>query len=109
MYNKAPTAWNMVLFSLISIAFLVSDWVVLYSSFGDFVLAFTVVLFVALGQVKLSRKLIGYGLIPFLFLLLNYVLNVNFNDYWFDTTRAYLSEGQNSHILEHTFTYIQPG
>lgn len=91
MYNKAPTAWNMVLFSLISIAFLVSDWVVLYSSFGDFVLAFTVVLFAALGQVKLSRKLIGYGSIPVLFLVLNYVLNVNFNDYWFDTTRAYLS------------------
>lgn len=94
IYDKAPTTWNIVLFSLISIAFLVSDWVILYSSFGDFVLALAVMLFAVLGQIKFSKKTIAYGSIPVLFLALNYILNVNFNDYWFDTTRAYLSIGK---------------
>ncbi|MCC5894498.1 MAG: hypothetical protein JJU16_03480 [Alkalibacterium sp.] len=88
LYDLAPEFWNVTLFSLISLAFILSDWIILYSSFGDFILAFTVFLFVILGQFTLTRKQIIFGSIPIIFLALNYILNVNFNDYWFDTTRA---------------------
>ena len=88
IYEMAPNFWSIVLFSLISIAFLLSDWVILHSSFGDFILAFTAVLFVMLGQVKLSKKQLFVAAIPMVFMYLNYILNENFNDFWFDTTRA---------------------
>lgn len=91
LYDLAPGFWTVTLFSLISIAFLVSDWIIFYSSFGDFVLALTAFLFLILGQVTLSKKQMIAGSIPLFFLALNYILNVNFNDYWFDTTRAFLS------------------
>lgn len=91
LYDLAPGFWTVTLFSLISIAFIVSDWIIFYSSFGDFVLALTAFLFLILGQVTLSKKQMIAGAIPLFFLALNYILNVNFNDYWFDTTRAFLS------------------
>lgn len=94
VYDKAPNVWNITLFSLISVAFLVSDWVILYSSFGDFVLAFTVLLFVILGQVKISGKEFMFASIPFIFMFINYVVNAYLNDYYYDTTRAYLSAGK---------------
>lgn len=91
LYDLAPGFWTVTLFSLISIAFIVSDWIIFYSSFGDFVLALTAFLFLILGQVTLSKKQMIAGAIPLFFLAFNYILNVNFNDYWFDTTRAFLS------------------
>lgn len=94
VYDKAPNVWNITLFSLISVAFLVSDWVILYSSFGDFILAFTIGLFLLLGQVKISGKQFLFGSIPFVFMVINHVVNAYLNDYYYDTTRAYLSFGK---------------
>lgn len=91
LYDLAPEFWNITLFSLISLAFILSDWVILYSSFGDFILAFVAFLFIILGQITLTKIQMIYGSIPLFFLALNYILNVNFNDYWFDTTRAFRS------------------
>lgn len=91
IYDKAPEVWNALIFSLISIAFLLSDWVILHSSFGDFILVFVAFLFLILGQIKFNKKQLSVALIPLFFMFLNYILNENFNDYWFDTTRAMLS------------------
>jgi len=90
-YNRFPKFWNIILFSLISLAFILSDWTVFYSSFGDFILALTGLVLLVIGQIKISKKQIGYISVLLTMLALNYILNINFNDYWFDTTRAILS------------------
>lgn len=91
IYDKTPELWNILIFSLISLAFLLSDWVMLHSSFGDFILLFVAFLFLLLGQIKFSKTQFYVALTPLLFMCLNYILNETFNDYWFDTTRAMLS------------------
>lgn len=88
LYDLAPKLWSIILFSLTSLAFLLSDWIIWYLSFGDFILVLTVLLFMLLGQVRITKPQMKYISIVVFSLMLNFILNNNFNEYWFDTTMA---------------------
>lgn len=91
LYHFSPGFWHTSLLIIVSVAFLLSDWSILYSSFGDFILAFSVFLLLLIGKIKLTyTQLLTMGTILIL-LILTLVLNYFFNAYWFNTFRAFIS------------------
>lgn len=91
LYDLAPGFWTLMICSLISLSFILSDWIILYSSFGDFILALTAFVLLILGQFILTKKQIITMSIPILLVIVNFTVNTVVDDYWFDTTRGYRS------------------
>ncbi|GAB2479864.1 hypothetical protein GCM10008929_01910 [Alkalibacterium psychrotolerans] len=100
LYSKYGQRWSALILLLVSLTFLVSDWVVLYSSFGDFLLASAVLLILFLGKFHIRYDQILIILAIFAILAITFVLSYFYNDYWFSQRRALLS------ILKLTFYTI---
>lgn len=80
-----------MILSLVAVTFLVSDWAILYSSFGDFLLAFAVLLIFLLGKFHIEKKQMIVLLVIATILALTFILSYRYNDYWFSLQRAMLS------------------
>ncbi|SFC11318.1 hypothetical protein SAMN04488102_10394 [Alkalibacterium subtropicum] len=91
VYRRYPKRWSALFLSLVSLTFLVSDWAILYSSFGDFLLAFAVLLIFLLGKVHIDKKQMLALAVIFTILALTFILSYLYNDYWFSLQRALLS------------------
>lgn len=91
LYTVSPKFWQYSILMIISLAFILSDWIVLYSSFGDFILAFGVFLLLCLGQIKITRKQLIILAIPITVLITTIVLGYFFNDYWLSNKRLLAS------------------
>lgn len=94
LYKLSPKFWQVTIILFISLAFILSDWIALYSSFGDFIMIFSVVLLVCLGQIKIIQKQFILIAIPIGILIFTSLLSYFFNDYWFNTFRALLSSSK---------------
>lgn len=77
--RKLPTT---ALFSLISLAFILSDWTILYSSFGDFLLIIACFTLFIYKKVYFENKVLILFSIPLIILAMNILLAYGFNDYW---------------------------
>lgn len=70
------------LFSLISFAFILSDWTVLYSSIGDFLLIIVCFTLFIYKKIYLEKTVLILFSIPLIILTMNILLAYGFNDYW---------------------------
>lgn len=91
LFKHSPSFWSMTTLVLASIGYLLSDWTILYSSFGDFILAFTVVLMLSLGKISFSKNQFIVVISIIVIILSSSILSFFNNTYWFNYTRAILS------------------
>lgn len=91
LYKYHPELWSYVIMSLISVAFLISDWAILYSSFGDFLLAAAIVLIFLFRKIHIEKKQMILLIMTFGIAALSFILSYLYNDYWFSLQRALLS------------------
>lgn len=90
-YNVSPMFWSSIIMSLIALAFVLSDWLILYSSFGDFILALAVLILFLVGRLEIDKHQMNGLLTVFGLLLLTIVLSYLFNDYWVNPQRIVVS------------------
>lgn len=93
-YKKNPVLWNILLIIMISLSFILSDWSILYSSFGDFILALTLALMLVLKVAIIGKKQILLMLIPFVIVLITSTYSYFFYNHWFEVDRLVLSSAK---------------
>lgn len=91
IYSVSPLFWDYLLLVMLSFAFLLSDWVILYSSFGDFILAAAILLMFSLGQTRLSNKQIKFIFICLLIILFSSLLSYSYDSVSIETTNILFS------------------
>lgn len=91
LYSLNPNIWNVIILICISVAFIISDWTILYSSFGDFVLIFTMMLLLVLGKIEMTKKQVLIVGAVISLLAITIIVSYFFNEYWFNNRRAFLS------------------
>lgn len=84
LYHRFPAFWSSTVLVFVLLAFVLSDWVILNTSFGDFILAFVVFLLIILKQIYYSRQQLYIATIPVIAVVLNFILNYFFNNEWFN-------------------------
>lgn len=94
LYRRYPKRWSVIILSLISVTFIISDWALLYSSFGDFLLACAVLLIFLLGKFHIEKNQMIVLFSIFTIFALNFILSYIFNEYGFSQQRALLSTGK---------------
>lgn len=91
LFRNSPAFWSQFVLILIAMAFLLSDWVVLNSSFGDFILAFGVIVLFLLGKVEITNKQFKIISLVIGVLLITIILSYSYNDYWISNKRILYS------------------
>lgn len=90
-FNRYPLAWNSILGLLVSLAFVLSDWGVFYSSFGDFILALVFFLMLGLKLVKVTKIQVAIILFFLLTVIVTSTYSYFLYNHWFEVDRLVLS------------------
>lgn len=91
LFKSYPEVWNSILGLLISLTFVLSDWGVFYSSFGDFILALVLVIMVGLKLVKLTKIQVSILLFFLMTVMVTSTYSYLFYNHWFEVDRLVLS------------------
>lgn len=79
---------------LISLAFIFSDWSILHSSFGDFILVVILVMMIILKIAYIKNGQLLLMLLPFIIVFISSLYSYNFYDHWFQLERLLLSSAK---------------
>lgn len=94
LYTRFSKMWDVTFVTLFSSAFVLSDWSILYSSFGDFILAFILLLLIGLKLANIDKKQFMLMLFPFTVILVTSTYSYFFYNHWFHLERIVLSSAK---------------